>query len=374
MEKDNGPEIDISKGAGLYAAPKENAPFNAYMARVTKAAKENRIEEYYQNEKSKLEKMLKSWVGDNYKEIISLLGNISALEDAYRIVKKGGNSKNAIRICPKCGIEYENSAKFCRKCGQLLILMQCACGEIFLKKEDGSFDNFCMKCGKINPLEEHKKQREVLKKEQEEAIKRADIERKRKELINGLKTGDIIKFGSYPYEADGTERPIEWIILENYSDGTALVISKYGLDAVRFDGSSDNWEQSEIRQWLNNEFYKRAFKKADKSLILETRLEQTSDRMYLLSIEEAEKYFSSDRDRICLPTPYAKTNKTKTGYPVYTNADYGGSCWWWLRSPGDVQDNAALVFIDGLVISLGRSVDLGNLAVRVALKINLDNI
>ena len=584
MEIDNGPEIDISEGTGLDAAPKENAPFKAYMERVTKAAKENRIEEYYQNEKSKLEENLKLWVGDSYKEPAdSVRRDISALEDAYRIVKKDVNNKNIVKICPKCGIEYENSAKFCGKCGNELVLMQCPCGEVFLKKEDGSFDKFCMKCGqmnpleqakqalaekvrkkaeetriaegksqkqeneqqqleaaysyfissggmpagepaeysgisdikygtgpetstkgniykiadkicpkcgkgydsknmfcledgkelieiwkchncgedlknvhgyscinhcpdcgkpvaamqrkaldsikksgrnslkricsnekcgtvyensakfcgkcgrlvvamqcacgeifrqkkdgsfdkycpkcgKINPLEEHKRQREVLKKEQEEAIK----ERKRKELINGLKTGDIIKFGSYPYEADGTEKPIEWIILEKYSDDTALLLSRYGLDAVRFAGSSNNWEKSEIRHWLNNEFYNKAFDEKERINIIESSIEcekrvffvnrtyTVNDKIFLLSIEEVEKYFNSYKDRICLPTPYAKTN-------VYTNADYGGSCWWWLRSPGYDKGYAAAVPDAG-----GVSDD--NFAVRMAFKINLKNL
>jgi hypothetical protein len=302
------------------------------------------------------------------------------------IKKSGRNSLKRICSNEKCGTVYENSAKFCGKCGRLVVAMQCACGEIFRQKKDGSFDKYCPKCGKINPLEEHKRQRGVLKKEQEEAIKRADIERKRKELINGLKTGDIIKFGSYPYEADGTEKPIEWIILEKYSDDTALLLSRYGLDAVCFDGSSYNWEKSEIRQWLNNEFYNKAFDEKERINIIESSIEcekrgffgnstyTVNDKIFLLSIEEAEKYFSSDRDRICLLTPYAKTNKTKTGYPVYTNADYGGSCCWWLRSLGPNKYIAAFVNDDGNVISYGYIIPYDNNAVRMAFKINLKNL
>ena len=357
MEKDNGPEIDISKGAGLYAAPKENAPFNAYMARVTKAAKENRIEEYYQNEKSKLEKMLKSWVGDNYKEIISLLGNISALEDAYRIVKKGGNSKNAIRICPKCGIEYENSAKFCGKCGQLLILMQCACGEIFLKKEDGSFDNFCMKCGQMNPFEQAKQDlaEEVRKKAEEQRIaeekrQKQEHERKHREYIKNLKARDTIKFGSYPFETDGTEKPVEWRILEK-KNSTALLICEYCLDARRFDSSRSYWEGSEIRQWLNNEFRNVAFKDYERNA-----------KVFLLSRDEAEIYFKNKNDMIAYPTPYAK------GRGAYTD---GGSCWWWLRSSWGINDVFSVAPEGSFVRDL---VNCDNIAVRPALKINLNNL
>jgi len=367
MEKDNGPEIDIREGTGLYAAPKENAPFNAYMARVTKAAKENRIEEYYQNEKSKLEENLKLWVGDSYKEPAdSVRRNISALEEAYRIVKKGGNSKNIIKICPKCGIEYENSAKFCGECGQLLILMQCACGEVFRKNKDGSFDKFCLECGKINPLEPAKQALAEEAEEQriaEEKRQKQENERQHRKYIDNLKEGDTIKFGSYPFESDGTERLIEWRILERYSDDTALLISKYSLDARRFDLSSNNWKQSEIRAWLNNEFWNVAFKDEGKKAIIENR--ETGDKVFLLSIAEANKYFKNNNDRKVGPTPYAE------GRGTYTN---GGSCWWWLRSPGRSQNLAARVNTGGSVDSYGYGVISDTGAVRMALKINLDNI
>ena len=366
MEIDNGPEIDISEGTGLDAAPKENAPFKAYMERVTKAAKENRIEEYYQNEKSKLEKMLKSWVGDNYKEIISLLGNISALEDAYRIVKKDVNNKNIVKICPKCGIEYENSAKFCGKCGTGLVLMQCACGEIFRKKGDGSFDKFCVECGKPNPFEQAKQDlaEEIRKKAEDlhikdEKNKKQENERQNREYINSLKAGDIIEFGSYPFESDGTKKPIEWRILERYSDDTALLISKYCLDAMRFDSSSNNWEQSEIRQWLNNKFYNATFKDEEKNAIIKNR--EAGCKVFLLSEEEAGQYFKNDNDRKAYPTPYAEGRG-------------GSSCWWWLRSPGYDQNYAASVNYFGFVDSTGYYVDNDSPAVRVALKINLNNL
>ena len=309
---------------------------------------------------------------------------------------KSGEPYILKRICPdeKCGKIYTGTEKFCGKCRKPIVSMQCSCGENFRKKEDGSFDKYCPVCGKPNPVEQEKQRKaaeealkkkkeeqERIRKQQEEERKQAEArriaeekERQHREWINNLKAGDIIKFGIYPYEEDGTEKPIEWQILEKYSDGTALVISKYGLDAVRFDGSSNNWEKSEIRKWLNKEFYNRAFKNVDKSLIMETRLEQTSDKMFLLSIKEAKTYFSSDKRRRCYPTPYAQTDKTKTGRPVYTNAEYGGSCWWWLRSPGDSRDGAADVDIDGYVGSIGSRVLNDDIAVRVAFKINLKNL
>lgn len=261
MENKNGPEIYIGENTNTDQKGK------SYLKEMETAAGENRLEAYYQNEKNKLTARLKHSIVSDDKELTdSILRKISALEDAYRIVKKGGNSKNIVKICPKCGIEYENSSKFCGKCGNELVLMQCACGEVFRKNEDGCFDKFCVKCRRINPLEQAKQglAEEVRKKAEEQRIaeekrQKQEHERKHREYIKNLKAGNIIEFGSYPFEADGTEKPIEWIILERYSDDTALLLSRYGLDSKRFDSSSNNWEQSEIRAWLNNTFYNKAF-------------------------------------------------------------------------------------------------------------------
>jgi len=335
------------------------------------------------------------------------------------------NIENAIRICPKCGIEYENSAKFCRNCGHKLVLMQC-CGKVFLKHEDGSFDKFCVECGKPNPLEQAKQAlaEEVRKKAEELRI--AEEKSKAKESSKGTKwlvimaaavllcigtgifiwnkasnestgsssqnqtssvtvkknysVGDTIKFGSYPYSENGEEKAIEWQILEKYTNGTALVISKYALDNVNYNEEFESvtWETSTIRKWLNNDFYNMAFRNANKNLIVESYLENkdnakcntkggnnTNDKIFLLSIDEAKKYFSSDEKRKLWPTPYGI---------LWENADYGASCFWLLRSPGYRQNFAAHVSRAGGVYSKGNSVNCVGYAVRPALKINLNNL
>lgn len=151
MENKNGPEIHIGENTNT------DQKGNSYLKEMETAAGENRLEAYYQNEKNKLTARLKHSVDSDDKELTnSILRDILVLVEAYLIVKKDGKSKKIIKICPKCGIEYENSAKFCGKCGNKLVLMQCACGEIFRKKGDGSFDKFCVECGKPNPFEQAK--------------------------------------------------------------------------------------------------------------------------------------------------------------------------------------------------------------------------
>ena len=78
--------------------------------------------------------------------------------------------------------------------------------------------------------------------------------------------GEYLLLGKYPYEADGVKRPIKWLLLEKYGDGTALFISKYGLDIKRYNDSSEDvtWETCSLRRWLNGEFYNAAFNEYEK--------------------------------------------------------------------------------------------------------------
>ena len=165
--------------------------------------------------------------------------------------------------------------------------------------------------------------------------------------------GDYIKFGSYPQTLNGQVQPIEWQVLSK-ENNKMLVISKYGLDARRFDSSSNVgfrkgimptgldakrfgpnsnlWKNSEIRQWLNSEFYNKAFTDQEKKCINLSNLSDvgTSDNVFFLSYDEVKKYFANNTARQCKATDYA----VKNGAYVY-NGDVkkavGCSCWW-LRS------------------------------------------
>ena len=178
-----------------------------------------------------------------------------------------------------------------------------------------------------------------------------------------VKVGDYIKFGSYPQTVDGQVQPIEWQVLSK-ENNKMLVISKYGLDAKRFDNSSNVWKNSKIRQWLNDYFYNNAFSEQEKKYIKSSNLSDvgTTDNVFLLSKEEAEKYFADDEARKCKITDYAFGN--------------GGSkndddfCTWWLRSPNPDNGGSVYgVFIDGSVPY--TYVNFGNVVARLALYINL---
>ena len=184
------------------------------------------------------------------------------------------------------------------------------------------------------------------------------MERNGNPFINA-KVGDYVKFGRYPQTAEGEVRPVEWQVLSK-ENGQMLVISRYGLDAKRFDGGSNNWGNSEIRKWLNGEFYNGSFAAEEKACIKFFN----QDNVFLLSREEAEKYFANDVARRCKPTSYAKAN----GAGV--NKD--GCCWWWLRSPNPDYSCYVRDVDSGGEVSYGDCVSNTYGSVRPALWINLE--
>ena len=181
-------------------------------------------------------------------------------------------------------------------------------------------------------------------------------------------------FGSYEQDNDlaNGKEPIEWIVLD-VQDGKSLLISKYGLDCQRYNTlrQSVTWETCSLRRWLNNTFLYEAFDAEELARIPATAVtadknpsyntdqgNDTSDRVFLLSVLEANEYFSSDEARLCIETAFCKAN----GYYTYI-ADLR-PCVWWLRSLGNCSYDATVVTGEGFVGVTGIGVQGGNGAVR----------
>jgi len=96
----------------------------------------------------------------------------------------------------------------------------------------------------------------------------------------------------------------------------------------------------------------------------------TKDKVFLLSIDEVEKYFSSDEDRKCVPTEYAIAQGGRTS-DSYTKGGKA-TCCWWLRSPGYGQLRAAYVYGDALVYCGGSTVISDGGCVRPALWLTVE--
>lgn len=207
-------------------------------------------------------------------------------------------------------------------------------------------------------------------------------EKYKNEKLKVAKAGDYIFFGTYEQDNDTSngKEYIEWLVLE-MEDGKALLVSKYALDCQPYNTSYTNvtWETCSLRKWLNEMFILNAFGVEEQSQIQSTSVSadknpeystdpgnSTTDKMFLLSITEVKKYFSSDEDRKCEATDYA----------IAQGASYSRekkpTCCWWLRSPGFNQLVAEDVYGEGFVSNGGNAVDYDNVGVRPAMWINLE--
>ena len=209
---------------------------------------------------------------------------------------------------------------------------------------------------------------------------------KQKAGLTNVTVGSTIKFGHYEqddYTANGKEE-IEWKVLA-VKGKKALVISQYALDCQKYNSTHTDttWEKCTLRTWLNESFYNSAFDSDHKKMIASSTVtadknpsystssgNNTTDKVFLLSITEANKYFESDTARKCDPTNYAIAQgaNTNSSYPPFGRA----TCWWWLRSSGSSSNNAAGVRLDGSFSGSGLNVDNSNNAVRPAMWINLE--
>ena len=215
-------------------------------------------------------------------------------------------------------------------------------------------------------------------------------EEKKEEALTDFRiVGQEVTFGHYEQDGDLNNGPeeIQWIVLD-VQDGKSLLLSKYLLDAKSYCSQPEyvTWEYSSLRRWLNHDFLNAAFIDEEQQGILTTPVDNsehqgysggyrmnggndTRDKIFLLSYHEAfDLYFPNGSDRMCSPTEYA----IEQG--AYINRNYqkeGQSAgWWWLRSPGSNQFNAAYVCTDG---SFNHSyIDPNSGGVRPALWIDLE--
>lgn len=201
------------------------------------------------------------------------------------------------------------------------------------------------------------------------------VSKKQPRLASSYQGFVTIAFGRYPQVSKNENALIEWLVLKN--DGSkALLISKYALDCQRYNtsGTDVTWETCTLRRWLNGSFINSAFSAEEQKQILHTTVtvdrspyrtnpgNNTKDRVFLLSIAEAQKYFGSKSVRQCQGTVYCFAQG------AYKVGD--GYCLWRLRSPGS-SGCTAYVYNDGSINEYGYPVDEGTIAVRPALWIDL---
>ena len=222
-------------------------------------------------------------------------------------------------------------------------------------------------CGIFADLNDFKESRAKLAEGQYHLLAKAEI-------------GDHVYFGSYEQdnEIDNGKEAIEWRVLDKV-ENQVLVLSEKALDCQYYHREYDKvtWETCDLREWLNSTFINEAFVEEQQALILPTTVvttgnywkdseggNDTTDQVFLLSIEEVERYLLSNEERQAKATAYAIAQ----GAYVNQVNDYN---WWWLRSPGSSNRYIESVDYNGSIDKLGSRVDTIGRVVRPAMWIDL---
>ena len=178
--------------------------------------------------------------------------------------------------------------------------------------------------------------------------------------------GEVITLGEYSQddEEGWTKEPIEWIVLGK-ENGKILVTSKEIIDNKSFNNTKvpTNWNDTSIRTWLNNDFYEEAFSDGEKERI-STDSDANGDKVFLLTEEMAERYFTDDVRRTAFPTKYAQ-NVNNNGTKLEVN-DSGNSPYWLKDMTAD-HTKALNVEASGKVGQAGIDIDAANQGVRPVL-------
>ena len=208
-------------------------------------------------------------------------------------------------------------------------------------------------------------------------LERLDADTSYKLQLFAAVVGDVLTFGHYEQDNDlsnGAE-PIEWIVLD-HQKGMLTMISRYALEVLPYHETAEgvSWSECSLRSWLNEDFYQSAFADSEQALVAVTQNENkafaegmrdepiTEDRVYLLDIAEAERYFASDVDR----RSQATVHNAETGAEIED-----GYATWWLRSPGYDNRNAAYVYSDGTVHRNGIYITSAQDSVRPVIQLSL---
>ena len=101
--------------------------------------------------------------------------------------------------------------------------------------------------------------------------------------IEEAQVGDIVSFGHYEQNIEfAGKEEILWDVLDK-KDDSILLISHYILDVSKYNDEYNlAWADSDLRCWLNYDFYNKAFSENEKNKILVTQV-------YNVQIDEYRK-------------------------------------------------------------------------------------
>ena len=195
-----------------------------------------------------------------------------------------------------------------------------------------------------------------------------------------LTVGQQTQFGGYT-----------WRVLDVQGD-RALLLSEYVIGHRVYHHTTNElvtWEQSELRHWLNNEFFN-SFSTSDRVRIAQTYVvnnnnpwfdtpggNNTHDRIFLLSLEEVVRHFGDSgqlanglQGMLWIRDEFndARIARSAVAWDTHWGSfSPGDPSWWWLRSPGIYGFRATDVSFVGFVNVIGLNVTYAGGGVRPAL-------
>ena len=380
-EENSEPEAEESQAEPVVAEANVETKMDM-LTEETPQSKYPTTEAVQESEKL-ISKELSENAGLTSEENVAKAGIETDKNDAGNKVPEQSPEKEKISITPeKEGIPDNRGKEETKKIKKKNDYFPIIIGILILLGIAGAFayNKSVSKKGTTAKVESSSQEEDKESEHKEETTAKVESSSQKKDKNPEYKVGETIEFGNYPQEEDGTEKPIEWIVMKNEGN-QVLLLSKYVLDVKPYNEEWEavTWQTSDIRQWLNNEFYTTAFNKSEKAKIQTSLIKNednsehgtsgendTEDKVFLLSEKEAKTLFSNDDERIAKATGYAE----KSGVYVEEKKESV----WWLRSPGDIgSDSAALVISDGWIISSGMRVNDDSDGVRPALHLNLQS-
>ena len=286
----------------------------------------------------------------------------------------------ALINCPECGRQISDRAPSCPGCGILKEDIQAMIAEqnaSHSSKEENKKSNnndvlesqgteeelLCYPT--ISALSERERTQYSEKHETKSQKSRQTGKTERTE--KSFKVGDSITFGTQ------YDEPISWIVLEIKGDDM-LLLSEKCLEVRQYHSEKKpvTWETSDIRRYLNGEFLEKYFSNHERQIIKQRNLSNsnnteyntkggnsTLDNVFLLSSDEAKRFFQDNAFHVCKASKYARKQARKKKVLIADDGTIVTNRW--LRSPGRNQESAASVFDGGYgggyVIDLGSSVN-----------------
>ena len=166
-----------------------------------------------------------------------------------------------------------------------------------------------------------------------------------------LNIGDCLTFGSFVPSVDSSDLnirlPMLWHVIEK--DGSRLKLLSYfffehtGYWSAQGSTKAVTWENSEIRHDLNNKYLYDCFDENERNAILTTEVHTksndesyivTHDKLYLPALEDIESIPEHLKIGRCLFTERID-NGTSAVDLMY--------CFYWLRDPGEYEDENLVV-------------------------------